>query len=123
MTVDSSDASVQESREVEPYAEGTPLPLIFGDTPKTKIIAALLSEASRDINISDIARLAGVSRSAVYEHLDDLIDLNIVEETREMGGSTLYQINTESALVEQIAELEASFLEEWQAGHVSVDDE
>lgn len=89
------------------YAEATPLTRIFGDTPKTKIIAALLSEYNRDITISDISDLSGVSRSAIYNHIDDLVDLGIVKETREMGGSTLYQINTDSEIVQRVAEIES----------------
>lgn len=89
------------------YAEGTPLTQVFGDSPKTKIIAALLSEYNRDINISDISRLSGVSRSAIYDHIDQLVDIGIVKQTRKMGGSKLYQINTDSEIVQHIADIEA----------------
>ncbi|KOX91444.1 hypothetical protein AMS69_18910 [Haloarcula rubripromontorii] len=113
MKTEANQSPNRDPDSEEAYAEDTPLTWAFGDTPKVKIIAALLSEAERDINISDISRLSGVSRSAIYEHLDDLVELGVVAQTREMGGSTLYQINTENEAVEKIAELESVFLSQW----------
>lgn len=92
------------------YAEGTPLTNILGDHPKVKIIAALLGETDRDVNKSDLARLAGISRSAVYSHLDDLISRGIVTETRESSGHQMYQLNLDATEVELLAELEKEIL-------------
>lgn len=98
--------------EVEngPYAEGTPLTNVLGDHPKVKIIAALLSETERDVNKSDIARLAGISRSAVYAHLDELIGREIVSKTRENSGNQMYQLNFSATEVELLAQLEDEIL-------------
>lgn len=90
----------------EAYAEDTPLTYLFGTPARTKIIGALLSETDRDLNTSDIARLAGVARSTVYDHLDELEALGLVEETRMVGGSPMYQIDTDDELVEHIVEIE-----------------
>jgi len=90
----------------EAYAEDTPLTYVFGTPARTKIIAALLGESGRDLNTSDIARLAGVARSTVYDHLDDLEALGIVEQTRTIGDSPMYEIDTTSELVEHIAAIE-----------------
>ncbi len=54
----------------------------------------LLSEAPNDINITDIARMAGLERKTVYSHLDPLLAYGLVEESRTVGNSTMYQINT-----------------------------
>lgn len=121
MKVDTGQSPQPDSDSDEPYAEDTPLTWALGDTPKVKIIAAMLSEADRDINISDISRLSGVSRSAIYEHLGDLVALNIIEETRELGGSTLYQINKDNEVVEKIAEVEAALIQQWCDGDIEPD--
>jgi DNA-binding transcriptional ArsR family regulator len=90
----------------EAYAENTPLTAAFGDGARTKIIAALISEQNRDLNVSDIANLAGVARSTVYDHINALQELNIITKTREIGGSPMYEINTDSELVEHIQMVE-----------------
>lgn len=95
----------------EPYAENTPLTWIFGDHSKVRIIAAFLSEKDRDINVSDVARLAGIARSTVYEHLEDLVDHGIITPTRKISGSQLYQLNTDSDIVKMIAQIEADLLD------------
>lgn len=94
------------------FAEDSALTSLFGTHPKTKILAALLSE-SRDVNVTRIAELAGVSRSTVYDHLDDLEELRVVEQTRTVGGSPLYQINRNSDVAKKLAQLEWDLLDEF----------
>jgi len=111
MTFNEDIADLDSENHSLAYAEGTPLTWVFGNHPKTKLIAALLSEIDRDINPSDMADLAGVSRSAVYDHLDDLIACGLVEETRTVGPSQMYQLNTDSPIAQAFIDLEAHILE------------
>lgn len=97
----------------EPYADVAAITELLGDHPKVKILAVLLSEG-RDINISRIAEQAGMSRSTVYNHIDDLRDLNVVEKTRELGGSPLYQLNRDSEVAEKFGQLEWALLDEFE---------
>lgn len=99
--------------EEKPYAEHSALTDLLGNHPKTKILAALLSE-SHDVNVSRIAELAGMSRTTVYDHIDDLQELNVVEKTRKVGGSPLYQINKDSKTSEELAQLEWALVEEYE---------
>jgi len=94
----------------EAYAQDTPLPQAFGDTARIKIIAAMLSEQDQDINVTEIARLAGVARSTVYDHLDDLEEFNLIVQTRDVGGNPMYEINTDSPIVERVEEIEGLLL-------------
>jgi len=73
-------------QEQEPYAEDTVLTQVFGNHAEPKILAALLSEPDQDLNVTQIAELAGVSRKTVYEHLDRFVELGLVEQTREVAG-------------------------------------
>lgn len=94
------------------YGEGTPLTHVFGDNARVQILSALLSERDRDLNVTDVARLAGVSRSTVYDHLEELQELHLVVNTREVGGAPMYQINNDSQIVQRIDEIEGLALRE-----------
>lgn len=100
-----------ESIEDPAFAEQTVLTELLGDHPKVKILAVLLSEG-RDINISEIAKQAGMSRSTVYNHIHDLEDLAVVDQTREISGSPLYQLNRQSPIAKNLAQLEWVLLDE-----------
>lgn len=90
----------------EAYADDTPLTHLFGTPARTKIIAAFLGEKDQDLNTSDIARMAGVARSTVYDHLDSLEELGVIEQTRTIGDSPMYQLDTDDDLVEAVVQVE-----------------
>lgn len=84
---------------------------VLGDHPKTQIIFTLISEARssgeyRDLNVSDIARMSGLDRSTVYDHLDTLLETGIVEQSREIGNSKMYQINRDSQAAKGLAQFD-----------------
>lgn len=95
-----------QTEQQQAFADGHPYMDLFGSPGRTKILAALVSERDRDVTISYIAQLAGVARSTVYDHLDDLKELGVIEETREMGGSTYYTLNKDSDLANELYRLE-----------------
>jgi DNA-binding transcriptional ArsR family regulator len=99
-------------QEHEAYADGTPLTHVFGDNARVKILSAMLSERDRDLNVTDIANMAGVARSTVYDHLEELQELHLVVETREVGGAPMYQINNDNDIVKRIREIEGLALAE-----------
>lgn len=101
-----------QAQEHESYADDTPLTHVFGDSARVKILAAMLSEQDRDLNVTDIANMAGVARSTVYGHLEELQELHLVVETREVGGSPMYQINNDNGIVERAQEIEGLALAE-----------
>lgn len=94
------------------YATDTPLTHVFGENARVRIIAAMLSERDRDLNVSDIAGLAGVARSTVYDHMDELREMHMVVQTREVGSSPMYQINNDNPIIERIHEIEGLALKE-----------
>lgn len=95
---------------IGPFVEQTAVTQLLGDHPKVKILAALSSE-SQDVNVTRLAELSGVSRSTVYDHLDDLLALNVVVETRELGGGSFYQLNRDDEAAEKFAQLEWALLD------------
>jgi len=92
--------------EITAYAEDSPFMALFGQPARTKLLAAFVSERGRDLNVSYIADLAGVARSTVYDHLGDLQELGVIEHTRDVGGSPMYQLNEESDVAEELVRLE-----------------
>jgi DNA-binding transcriptional ArsR family regulator len=96
---------------MEPYAENTVLTDVLGNHAKVKMIVALLSECDQDLNATELARLAGIDRSTFYEHIDDLLAYGIVEETRQVANSQMYQIDRDSDVAEDLAQLEWDLIE------------
>jgi DNA-binding transcriptional ArsR family regulator len=88
------------------YAEASPFAELFTDRQRTKILAAFVSERGRDITISYAAQLAGVARSTVYDHIEELENMGVVKETRKMGQSQYYTLNNDNDLAHELYRLE-----------------
>lgn len=93
------------------YAEGTVLTDVLGPHAKVKILATLVSENDRDLNATEIARLAGIDRSTFYDHIDDLLAYDLVEVTRTVGNSKMYRINRDNDAAAALAEFEWKLLD------------
>ena len=100
----------QQQDPQEAFAEGTPLVELFGKPGRTKLISVFVDEGDNDLSISELARQAGVARSTVYDHLDDLVELGIVKETRETGPSTRYQFDSNNEIAELLYQLDGLVL-------------
>lgn len=98
----------QAETDLVAYAEGTPLMALFGTPARTKILSVLLSERGRDLSKSEIARQAGVSRTTVYEHIEELAELGVIRHTRTSrdGRSQRYQFDDESRIGAAVHRLE-----------------
>jgi len=94
----------------EAFADNAPLMSLFGTPARTRILSVFVDEKEYDLNVSEIAEQAGVARSTVYDHLDALEALGVIEETRETGNSRRYQLNTDSPIAERLHELEGLVL-------------
>ena len=94
----------------EAFAEGTPLVELFGKPGRTKLVSVFVDERENDLSVSELARQAGVARSTVYDHLDDLVELGIVQETRETGPSTRYQLDNDDEIAELLYQLDGLVL-------------
>lgn len=90
------------------YAEDAPLAHLFGMPARTKLISVFVAERGRDLSVSDLARQAGVARSTVYDHLETLQTLGVIEHTRDTGGghSPRYQLAEESPIADLCYQLE-----------------
>jgi len=97
----------ENATETEAYAEDAPLMALFGTPARTKLLSVLVAERGRDLSKSELARQAGIARSTVYDHLDDLVRLGVVEHRETQGGhSTRYQLDEDSPIAELCYQLE-----------------
>lgn len=98
----------EASSESEAYADDAPLMHLFGTPARAKIVSVFVAERGRDLSKSEIARQAGVARSTVYDHLDELAELGVIEHTRDTqaGHSERYQLNEDSPISEYLYKLE-----------------
>ncbi|MFC7082099.1 winged helix-turn-helix domain-containing protein [Halorussus caseinilyticus] len=100
-----------EKASSEPLAENTVLTDVLGPHAKVSILVALLSENDRDLDPTDISRLAGIDRSTFYDHIDDLVAYGLVEKTRTVGNSQMYRIDRDNPAAEDLAQLEWDLLD------------
>ena len=110
MGPDGSIGYMAQSRESESFADGTPLVELFGSPARTKLLSVFVDERERDLNISELARQAGIARSTVYDHLEWLVELGVVAETRTTGPGSRYQLSEESEIAQKLYELDGLVL-------------
>lgn len=104
-------ATADSETDDESAADDTVLTDVLGTHAKVKILVALLGENDRDLNATEIARLAGIDRSTFYDHLDDLLAYGMLVETRQVGNSQMYRINRDNPAAEALAEMEWELLD------------
>ena len=76
--------------------------VIFGASPQAKILDFLGDHPDYDYSISDIAEYANVSRPTLYKIIPDLIKKQLIIETRTVGKSKMYKLNTKNEIVKLI---------------------
>ena len=103
--------SQKTAESEEPFADNTPLVELFGTPARTRILSVFVDEREFDLSVTEIADQAGVARSTVYDHLDGLLKLGVVERTRETGGSKRYQLNDDSQIADYLYKLDGVTLQ------------
>ena len=70
-----------------------------------KIMDVLLDHPNVGYSKKELAEKAGISRSALYNSWETLENNKIVKEKTKYGGTTLYRLNPDSELVNQIGRI------------------
>lgn len=104
-----TEADAREFGDV--YADRTVLVDALGSPTKIRTLAVLISESDRDLSPSEICEQAGIGSSSFYHHIEDLLTYDLVNKTRKVGNSPMYQINTDSEAAEALATFEWKLLE------------
>lgn len=103
--------SLETTETDEAFADETPLMHLFGTPAKTRLLSVFVDEREFDLTVTELAEQAGIARSTVYDHIDDLVTLGIVEETRKTGGSQRYRLNQDSDISELLYQLDGVVLQ------------
>lgn len=88
----------------EAPADDTPLVELFGGSARVRLIAAALGADDRELSKSELARLAGVDRSTVYDHLETLLELDVLEVASDNRQGERYRL-ADSDLTDKLDEL------------------
>jgi Fe2+ or Zn2+ uptake regulation protein len=98
--------------DVKTYPERSLLTGLLGSSAKARILAVVLKESHRDLSANEIAELADVHRSTVYDPLHELEDLGVIKTTRTVGGSTMYQLNKDSKVAARLKQVEDALIDQ-----------
>lgn len=75
---------------------------IFGKSPEAKILDFLGDHPNYDYSISDLAGYTGVSRPTLYNIIPEMVRKGLLIETRKVGKSKMYKLNTKNEIVRVI---------------------
>ncbi len=73
---------------------------IFGDYPQVRVLDFLIENRVFDYSLSDIARGSNVARPTLYEMVDGLMEVGIIEEPRKSGNARMFRLKKESPVVQ-----------------------
>lgn len=71
----------------------------WGDVPRNRLLDFLADHPGIDYSITELSTGAGISRPTVYTSLAELERLGFVRQTRTLGASRLFTLDTANALV------------------------
>jgi DNA-binding transcriptional regulator GbsR (MarR family) len=81
----SKDTDAPVDARLEPLVEVT------GNTPRIRLIAALIL-SDDDMNMSDISEDANLASHVFYDNIEPLLDAGAVEQTRKVGNRKFYDV-------------------------------
>lgn len=74
----------------------------WGDLPRNRLLDFLGDHIGSDYPISELAEKSELSRPTVYAALPELVKRGLVLETRKLGTSRLFALNSENPLVQAV---------------------
>ena len=80
---------------------------LFGDSPRVRLLDFLADHVDYDYTLTQIHRLARVSRPTLYRLVAAMEGEGLIVQTREVGGSHFFRLATESPKV--VAMLQMDF--------------
>lgn len=92
--------------------EGYVLSTIFGNCPQVKILETFAENYNDKLYVADIARITGISRITITEHVNRLLTENIIIESGIDGRIQYYQLNMENPKSKIILLLERYIISE-----------
>jgi DNA-binding transcriptional ArsR family regulator len=79
---------------------------IFGECPQIKIVETFAENYTERLYVSDIARITGITRITINNHINRLLDEGVIEKKNKVGKAQLYQLNMDNPKAKMILLLE-----------------
>lgn len=79
---------------------------IFGECPQIKIVETFAENYNDKLYVADIARMTGITRITVDNHVNRLLSEGVIEKKNKVGKAQLYQLNMENPKAKMILLLE-----------------
>jgi hypothetical protein len=85
---------------------------IFGENCKrAKVIDVLLTHPHNEYTKSDISKIADVHRTTLNTFIDELIEVELLEVTRNIGNAKMYKINLNSPITQALDSFQNQLIE------------
>jgi len=78
----------------------------FGASPIFRVVDFFVDNYGYDYSKSEIANGSGMSRVTLNTFFKDLVDLNIIKKTREVGRAKMYQLNLDSPIARELIKID-----------------
>ena len=78
----------------------------LGDAPFIRVVDFLIGNSIFDYTKTDIADNAEISRASLYKIWPLLEKYQLIKESRKIGNTTLYKLNKENPLVQELISLD-----------------
>lgn len=85
----------------------------LGDTPFLRVVDFLIENSIFDYTKTEIAKNADISRASLYKIWPNVEQYNIIKESRKIGNTTLYRLNKENPVVQELIELDLKISKEF----------
>lgn len=79
---------------------------IFGSCPQVKIVDFLVAHPWSEFSKTELADGARITRPTVYKLLENLLNEDLIIETKKVGNAQLYQTNKKSPVIKHISALQ-----------------
>ncbi len=79
---------------------------VFGDYPIIKLLDFLITFREFDYPLTEIANNSRVGWSTLHSFWPKLVKSGIVTKTRQIGRATLYKLNLENPIVQELITLD-----------------
>ncbi len=79
---------------------------VFGDYPIIKVLDFLITFREFDYPLTEIANNSGVGWSTLHSFWPKLVKSGLVVKTRKIGRATLYKLNLENPIVQELITLD-----------------
>jgi len=74
----------------------------LGDTPVIRVLEFLIEGRELDYSLTDIAENSNIGWTTLHRIWDNLVKLEIVKPTRQIGRAKLFKLNEENLAVKQL---------------------